>query len=68
MKGSGIKGVNWAKEEIGSTNLPDFVQRHSKTLKADVAVLSDTRMLAADRPVITVTRAVQRDAEHRCGI
>jgi len=48
-----IKCLFEGEEEIGSTNLPDFVRRHGKTLKADVAVLSDTRMLAADRPVIT---------------
>ena len=58
LRTSGLLPVNVkclfeGEEEIGSTNLPDFVRRHSKTLKADVAVLSDTRMLAADRPVIT---------------
>ena len=38
-----IKCLFEGEEEIGSTNLPDFVRRHSKTLKADVAALSDTR-------------------------
>ena len=48
-----VKCLFEGEEEIGSTNLPDFVQRHREALAADVAVLSDTRMLAADRPVIT---------------
>jgi acetylornithine deacetylase/succinyl-diaminopimelate desuccinylase-like protein len=48
-----VKCLFEGEEEIGSTNLPDFVKRHRKVLAADIAVLSDTRMLAADRPVIT---------------
>jgi acetylornithine deacetylase/succinyl-diaminopimelate desuccinylase-like protein len=48
-----VKCLFEGEEEIGSTNLPDFVMRHRGALAADIGVLSDTRMLAADRPVIT---------------
>ncbi|WP_454624714.1 dipeptidase [Bradyrhizobium cenepequi] len=48
-----VKCLFEGEEEIGSTNLPAFVRRHRRALAADIAVLSDTRMLAADRPVIT---------------
>ena len=48
-----VKCLFEGEEEIGSTNLPDFVRRHRKALAADIALISDTRMLAADRPVIT---------------
>jgi acetylornithine deacetylase/succinyl-diaminopimelate desuccinylase-like protein len=48
-----VKCVFEGEEEIGSTNLPAFVKRHREALAADTAVLSDTRMLGADRPVIT---------------
>jgi acetylornithine deacetylase/succinyl-diaminopimelate desuccinylase-like protein len=48
-----VKCLFEGEEEIGSTNLPAFVKRHRKALAADTAVLSDTRMLGPDRPVIT---------------
>jgi acetylornithine deacetylase/succinyl-diaminopimelate desuccinylase-like protein len=41
------------EEEIGSPNLPQFLERAADELAADVAVVSDTRMLGADRPAIT---------------
>jgi acetylornithine deacetylase/succinyl-diaminopimelate desuccinylase-like protein len=58
LRGAGSLPINVkclfeGEEEIGSTNLPAFVRRHRKALAADTAVLSDTRMLGADRPVIT---------------
>ena len=40
------------EEEIGSPNLPAFLSRHAKRLRADVAVVSDTRMLGPDRPAL----------------
>jgi acetylornithine deacetylase/succinyl-diaminopimelate desuccinylase-like protein len=40
------------EEEIGSENLVPFVSRHKHALAADVAVMSDTRMLAPDRPAL----------------
>ena len=41
------------EEEIGSPHLPELLRRHRADLAADVAVVSDTRMLGPDRPVIT---------------
>lgn len=41
------------EEEMGSTNLPQFLARARDRLAADVAVISDTRMLGVDRPAIT---------------
>ena len=41
------------EEEIGSPNLRPFIERNKRALAADVAVVSDTRMLAPDRPAIT---------------
>jgi acetylornithine deacetylase/succinyl-diaminopimelate desuccinylase-like protein len=40
------------EEEIGSPSLNSFVMRHKRSLAADIAVLSDTRMLAPGRPAI----------------
>jgi acetylornithine deacetylase/succinyl-diaminopimelate desuccinylase-like protein len=48
-----VKCVFEGEEEIGSTNLPAFLRRHCDAIAADVAVLSDNRMLGPDRPVIT---------------
>ena len=48
-----VKCLFEGEEEIGSPHLAAFLERHQDTLAADVAVLSDTRMLAPDRPVIT---------------
>lgn len=42
------------EEEIGSPSLPAVLRTRAPTLRADVGVISDTRMLAADRPAITV--------------
>ena len=41
------------EEEIGSPNLRRLLQRLVPRLRADVAVISDTRMLGYDRPAIT---------------
>ena len=48
-----IKCLFEGEEEIGNPNLPAFLDRHRNALAADIAVLSDTRMLAPDRPAIT---------------
>ena len=40
------------EEEIGSPNLKPWLARHKAQLKADVAVVSDTRFLAPGRPAI----------------
>ena len=41
------------EEEIGSPGLGPFLERHRRELRADVAVMSDTRMLGPDRPALT---------------
>jgi acetylornithine deacetylase/succinyl-diaminopimelate desuccinylase-like protein len=41
------------EEEIGNPHLEPFLKRHVRSLAADVALISDTRMLAPDRPAIT---------------
>jgi acetylornithine deacetylase/succinyl-diaminopimelate desuccinylase-like protein len=48
-----VKCLFEGEEEIGSTHLPAFLRRHGDAMAADVAVLSDNRMLSPDRPVIT---------------
>jgi acetylornithine deacetylase/succinyl-diaminopimelate desuccinylase-like protein len=40
------------EEEIGSPNLPAFLMRNRDALAADVAVVSDAPMLAANRPTL----------------
>ena len=41
------------EEEIGSPHLPAFLVRHHAAIPADIAVMSDTRILAPDRPALT---------------
>jgi acetylornithine deacetylase/succinyl-diaminopimelate desuccinylase-like protein len=41
------------EEEIGSRNLPDFLEANADELRADVAVVSDTNMWDADTPAIS---------------
>jgi len=48
-----VKCLFEGEEEIGSPNLFAFVARHRDALSADAVVMSDTRMLAADRPAIS---------------
>jgi acetylornithine deacetylase/succinyl-diaminopimelate desuccinylase-like protein len=42
------------EEEIGSPSLAGFLRRSGRRLGADVAIISDTRMLGPGRPAITV--------------
>jgi acetylornithine deacetylase/succinyl-diaminopimelate desuccinylase-like protein len=48
-----VKCLFEGEEEIGSPNLPAFLARHQRLLRADVAVVSDMAILAPDRPAIT---------------
>jgi acetylornithine deacetylase/succinyl-diaminopimelate desuccinylase-like protein len=48
-----VKCLFEGEEEIGSPNLPSFLTHHKDMLAVDVAVLSDMRILAPDRPAIT---------------
>jgi acetylornithine deacetylase/succinyl-diaminopimelate desuccinylase-like protein len=47
-----VKCLLEGEEEIGSPNLLPFLSRCRGLLAADVALVSDTRMLAPDRPAI----------------
>ena len=48
-----VKCLFEGEEEIGSPNLASFLERDKKALAADVAVVSDTRMLGPLQPAIT---------------
>ena len=48
-----VKFLIEGEEEVGSPNLPKFCKKHKKMLQADVIVVSDTSMIAADVPSIT---------------
>ena len=47
-----VKCIFEGEEEIGSTNLPAFLRQHARSLKADAAVVSDTRMLSINQPAL----------------
>lgn len=51
------------EEEIGSPNLPAFLQRNAKILASDVAIVSDTRMLGPFRPAINYAERGALSAE-----
>ncbi len=48
-----VKGVFEGEEEIDGANLIPFLERNRRALRADAAVMSDTRMLSADQPALT---------------
>jgi acetylornithine deacetylase/succinyl-diaminopimelate desuccinylase-like protein len=48
-----VKCLFEGEEEIGSANLVPFLERNRRMLRADAAVMSDTRMLAPDQPALT---------------
>jgi len=48
-----VKCLFEGEEEVGSTHLLPFIARHKNALRADAAVISDTRMLAPGRPAIS---------------
>jgi acetylornithine deacetylase/succinyl-diaminopimelate desuccinylase-like protein len=47
-----VKCIFEGEEEVGSTHLLPFVQRSKRALRADAAVISDTKMLSPGRPAI----------------
>ena len=51
-----VKCLFEGEEEIGSTHLLPFIARNKNALRADAAVISDTKMLAPDRPTISYTQ------------
>jgi acetylornithine deacetylase/succinyl-diaminopimelate desuccinylase-like protein len=48
-----VKFLIEGEEEVGSENLDNFILSHKDQLRADVCVISDTNLLALDRPMIT---------------
>ena len=48
-----VKCIFEGEEEIGSPHLTSFIARNKRALRADAAVISDTRMLAPGRPAIS---------------
>lgn len=48
-----VKFLIEGEEEIGSPSLPAFCREHAALLAADVILVSDTSMIAADTPSIT---------------
>ena len=48
-----VKCIFEGEEEIGSINLNPFVERNQRALRADAAVISDTRMLSPEQPAIS---------------
>jgi acetylornithine deacetylase/succinyl-diaminopimelate desuccinylase-like protein len=48
-----VKCVFEGEEEVGSTHLSQFLKQYPDVVAADVAVMSDTRMLGPNRPVLT---------------
>lgn len=48
-----LKCIFEGEEEVGSPNLRSFVVRNRRALRANAAVISDTRMLGPDRPAIS---------------
>ena len=48
-----VKCLFEGEEEIGSPSLASFVARNKRTLTANVAIMSDTQMLAPGRPAIS---------------
>lgn len=49
-----VKFMLEGEEEIGSTSLYGFCEKHKELLKSDIILVSDTSMIATDAPSITV--------------
>ncbi|MBR0054583.1 MAG: dipeptidase [Bacteroidales bacterium] len=49
-----VKFMLEGEEEIGSTSLYGFCEKHKEMLKSDIILVSDTSMIATDTPSITV--------------
>lgn len=58
-----IKCVYEGEEETGSQHLGAFMRTYRQLLKSDVVVVSDTKMLAANRPAITYSLRGSINAE-----
>jgi acetylornithine deacetylase/succinyl-diaminopimelate desuccinylase-like protein len=51
-----VKCIFEGAEEIGSPNLTSFIIQNQRALRADAAVISDTRMLDPGRPAISYSQ------------
>lgn len=51
--GINIKFIIEGEEESGGKNLENFIKRHKKMLKADLALISDSAMLSKTQPAIS---------------
>ena len=51
-----VKCIFEGEEEIGSTHLLPFVARNTRALRADAAVISDTRMISRQQPAISYSQ------------
>lgn len=58
-----IKCIYEGEEKTGSQHLGDFIRANRQLLKSDVVVVSDTKMLAANRPAITYSLRGSLNAE-----
>lgn len=47
-----VKCIFEGEEECGGTHLDDWIDAHQELLKSDLAVISDTHILAEDQPTI----------------
>ncbi len=50
-----IKLVLEGEEEVGSKNLPIFIQKYKEKLRSDVILVSDTSMISLEVPSLTVS-------------
>lgn len=48
-----VKFLIEGEEEVASENLPPFIRKNRKMLKADIAVVSDTAQFSKTRPAVT---------------
>jgi len=58
-----VKCIFEGEEEIGGPHLTSFITRNRHTLRADAAVISDTRMLGPGRPAISYAQRGRLRAE-----
>ena len=49
-----VKFMIEGEEEVGSSNLPEFLHQYKDMLKSDIILVSDTGMISMDCPSITV--------------
>jgi acetylornithine deacetylase/succinyl-diaminopimelate desuccinylase-like protein len=58
-----VKCLFEGEEEVGSPHLTSFIERNQRALAAQLAVISDTSMLGANRPALTYSLRGQLGVE-----